>query len=252
MPDALPGFDQFFGKQGGGAAPAQPQQPTSSALPGFDQHFVPRTPAPAAAPPPPVANPPPPAPATNEPPPPPAGNPPPPDPSAPAPGGYDLGPLHFGVTNRGTPGVSWSGSDWVPSSQTAHNVWDRLTNNAVYNAADPITSALGGGDLATLRAQREQMNAQMSPAAKATADIGAQLMPQNILLNRFGGPVAQGAVQQGVGSLNQGNSPETALKDAAIGGATGKLRSCRRGAQSSEYGMGSGQGRGEYSGAGWP
>jgi hypothetical protein len=117
--------------------------------------------------------------------------------------------------------MSWQGGGWVPSSQTTHDVWDRLTNNSLYNAADLITSAVGGGDLVALRAQREQMNAQMSPAARATADIAAQLMPQNILLNRFGGPVAQGAVQRGLGSLNQGNDLTTAEKDAAIGAATG-------------------------------
>ena len=126
--------------------------------------------------------------------------------------------------------MSWSGGGWVPSSQTVHDTQDRLTNNALYNAADPITSALGGGDLATLRAQREKMNAQMPLAAKATADIGAQFMPQNILLNRFGGPAAQGAVQQGLGSFNQGNDLATAGKDAVIGGGIGKVAQLAGGA----------------------
>jgi hypothetical protein len=119
--------------------------------------------------------------------------------------------------------MSWSGSTWFPSSQTVHDVQDRLTNNSLYGAADPITAAVGGGDLPTLRAQREQMNAQMPVAAKATADIGAQFMPQNILLNRFGGPALQGAVQQGLQSFDQGNDLATAGKDAVIGGALGKV-----------------------------
>jgi hypothetical protein len=126
--------------------------------------------------------------------------------------------------------MSWSGSSWFPSSQTVHDTQDRLTNNSLYNSADPITSALGGGDLATLRAQREQMNARMPTAAKATADIGAQFMPQNILLNRFGGPAAQGAVQQGLGSFNAGNDLATAGKDAVIGAGTGKVAQLASGA----------------------
>jgi hypothetical protein len=168
------------------------------------------------------------APASTSPPPPVVAKPPTPaaqpaaDPNASDPNrGFDLGPVHFGFTNRGTPGMSWSGNSWFPSSQTVHNVQDRLTNNAVYNAADPITSAVGGGDLATLRAQRQAMDAQMSPAAKATADIGAQFMPQNILLNRFGGPILQGGADRGLSSFNQGNDWSTIGADTRTGLETG-------------------------------
>jgi hypothetical protein len=157
---------------------------------------------------------------TVTPPPPPATAP--PDPNASDPNrGFDVGPFHLGFTNRGTPGVSWPGNSWLPSSQTTHDVQDRLTNNSLFNAADPITAAAGGGDLATLRAQRQKMDDQMSTAGKATADIGAQLMPQNILLNRFGGPVVQGAVDRGVSSFNQGNDWSTIGADTRTGGETG-------------------------------
>jgi hypothetical protein len=154
--------------------------------------------------------------------------------------GFDVGQFHFGLNDQGTPGVSYpapggsffslTGPGWGVGSQTAHDVQDRLTNNALYNAADPITSAVGGGDLATLRAQRQAMDARMPVAAKATADIGAQFMPQNILLNRFGGPALQGAVQQGAGSFNQGNDLATAGKDAVIGAGTGKVAQLAGGA----------------------
>ena len=71
------------------------------------------------------------------------------DPDAPAPGGYDLGPFHFGFTNRGTPGVSY------PGSQAVHDFQNRATNDMSLNLGDPLTAAVGGPNLATLRAQRE-------------------------------------------------------------------------------------------------
>ena len=145
--------------------------------------------------------------------------------------GFDVGQFHFGLNDKGTLGVSypapggsffsWTGPGWGVGSQTAHDVQDRLTNNALYNAADPITSAVGGGDLATLRAQRQAMDARMPVAAKATADIGAQFMPQNILLNRFGGPILQGGVQRGLESVNQGNDLSTIGADTRTGLETG-------------------------------
>lgn len=145
--------------------------------------------------------------------------------------GFDMGQFHFGLNDQGTPGVSYpapggsffslTGPGWGVGSQTAHDVQDRLTNNALYNAADPITSAVGGGDLATLRAQRQKMDAQMSVPEKATADIGAQFMPQNILLNRFGGPILQGGVDRGLSSYNQGNDWSTIGADTRTGLETG-------------------------------
>ena len=206
--DGLPAGYKFYPTTPPKAAP-----PSSTGLPSGYKPTQP--PAPTAAPAAPAAPVPPPASTANATPP--------VDPSAPAPGGYDLGPLHFGYTNRGVPGVSWSGSSWFPSSQTVHNVQNRLTNDAVFNAADPITAAVGGGDLATLRAQRQQMDASMSPAAKATADIGAQFMPQNILLNRFAGPIAQGAVDRGLSSLNQGNDWSQVGADTRTGAETGAV-----------------------------
>jgi hypothetical protein len=153
------------------------------------------------------------------------------DPNAPAPGGFDLGQFHFGLTNRGTPGVSypppggnfWSvfGPGWGPGSQGEHNIVDRFTNNVLKNAADPITSAVGGGDLVTLRAQRQKMDAQMPPAQKAIADIGAQFTPPDMLLNRFGGPIVQGVVDRGLSSFNQGNDWSTIGADARTGAETG-------------------------------
>jgi hypothetical protein len=124
--------------------------------------------------------------------------------------------------------MSWQGGGmggWMPSSQTVHNVTDRLFNNVLWGTADPITAAAsnyynpGSPDLATLRAQRQQMNAQMSPGEKAVADIGAQFSPTNQNINRIPviGPTAQGALQHGVQSYNEGNDVPTALNDAARG-----------------------------------
>ena len=156
------------------------------------------------------------------------------DPSASDPSrGFDLGPLHFGFTNRGTPGVSWQGGGWVPSSQTVHDVQDRFTNNVLKNAADPITSAVGGGDLVTLRAQREKMNQQMSPAEKGIADIGSQFTPPDMLLNRFGGPILQGGVDRGLSSYNQGNDWSTIGADTRTGLETGVAAKILSGVNSS-------------------
>jgi hypothetical protein len=154
------------------------------------------------------------------------------DPSAPAPGGYDLGPVHLGYTNRGTPGMSWQGGGlggWMPSSQTVHNVTDRMFNNVLWGGADPITAAAsnyynpGSPNLVTLRAQRQQMDASMSPAAKAVADTGAQFSPTNQNINRIPviGPMVQGAVLEGGKSFGAGNDTPTALNDAARGAVTG-------------------------------
>jgi hypothetical protein len=115
-------------------------------------------------------------------------------------------------------------------------VQDRLTNNALFGGADPITSAVGGGDLAALRARRQAMDAQMSPSAKATADIASQFMPQNILLNRFGGPIVQGAVQRGLESYNRGNDWNTIGVDTRTGAETGVAAKILSGVKPSNLG----------------
>jgi hypothetical protein len=90
--------------------------------------------------------------------------------------------------------------------------------------------------LATLRAQRQAMEARMPVAAKATADIGAQFMPQNILLNRFGGPILQGGVQRGLESVNQGNDLSTVGADTRTGLETGVVAKVLGGVKPSSLG----------------
>lgn len=132
--------------------------------------------------------------------------------------GFDLGPVHFGFTNRGTPGVSY------PGSQAVHDWSNRLTNDVTNNLSDPIVSALGGGDLATLRAQREQANQRMGTASKVTADIAGQFNPA-ALANRvpFFGPALQGGTQEAVRSYAAGNSWPTIATDTGMGLASGAV-----------------------------
>ena len=148
------------------------------------------------------------------------------DPDAPAPGGFDWGPVHFGVTNRGTPGVSWPSGGlggWFPGSQTAHDVQNRFSNDALGGMGDNITSAVGGGDLATLRMQRQQADARLTPGEKTATDIAAQFYPTNQFLNRIpvAGPTVQGFVQEGLKSHGAGDDPSTAFSNAVKGGAAG-------------------------------
>lgn len=189
--------------------------------------------------------------------------PPPVDPSASDPSrGFDVGPVHFGFTNRGTPGVSYPppggsffslfGPGWGPGSQREHNVIDRTTNNIALNTADPITSAVGGGDLAALRLQRARMNQQMPTQDKAVADALGQFNPSLFLRSIPAvGPIAQGAVQEGVKGYAQGESTPRILRDAAIGAASGGVG----GAVSTPAALGTTLGTGITSGlpaaAGW-
>jgi hypothetical protein len=131
--------------------------------------------------------------------------------------GFDVGPVHFGFTNRGTPGMSYPGAGAV------HDFSNRLTNNVTNNLSDPVVSAFPGQpDLATLRAQREQVNQRMSTPVKAGADILGQFNPA-ALANRVPlfGPAIQGGTQEGVRSYAAGNSWPTILTDAGIGTASG-------------------------------
>jgi hypothetical protein len=125
----------------------------------------------------------------------------------------------------GAPGFSWSGSGWLPSSQTVHNVINRAENKMLGGWADQITAGWPGStaNLANLRAQRAAEEAQMSPTAKATADIAAQFAPQNILMNRlpYAGPAVQGGVNALSNSVAQGNDAGQVAKDTAFGTATG-------------------------------
>lgn len=155
------------------------------------------------------------------------------DPSASDPNrGFDVGPLHFGFTNRGTPGVSYAppggsffslfGPGWGPGSQREHNIVDRTTNNIALNTADPITSAVGGGDLPALRLQRARMNQQMPTQDKAVADALGQFNPTLPLRSIPAvGPIAQGAVQEGVKGYAQGEQWPQIARDAAVGAAGG-------------------------------
>jgi hypothetical protein len=148
------------------------------------------------------------------------------DPSAPAPGGYDLGPLHFGFTNRGVPGVSWPSGGlggWLPGSQTLHDVQNRFSNDALGGLADPITAAAGGPDLAMLRMQRQQADQRLTPGEKTATDIAAQFYPTNQFLNRIpvAGPTVQGFVQEGAKSYGAGDDWSTILSNAEKGGAAG-------------------------------
>ena len=133
--------------------------------------------------------------------------------------GVDVGPVHFGFTNRGTPGVSY------PGSQAVHDFSNRLTNNVTNNLSDPIVSAFPGQpDLATLRAQRAQADARMGTGAKVGADILGQFNP-TALLNAVpgAGPVLQGAAQQGIRSAAGGQDGRTIAADTVMGGAGGLL-----------------------------
>jgi hypothetical protein len=186
----------------------------ASSLPGFDEHFAPRPKATQTT----TggnntttttgAN----TPTTQQ-------KPPPVDPDAPAPGGFDLGPLHFGFTNRGTPGVSY------PGSQAVHDFQNRATNAMSLNLGDPLSSAVGGQDLATLRAQREAVNQRMGTGAKIGADIVGQLNPTQ-LVNAYApgvGPALQGATQEGVRGYAAGEPWPSIASDAAKGGAAGLI-----------------------------
>jgi hypothetical protein len=144
---------------------------------------------------------------------------PPADPDASDPSrGFDVGPVHFGFTNRGTPGVSY------PGSQAIHDWQNRATNNMSLNLGDPLTAAAGGPDLATLRAQRDAVNQRMGPVAKTTADIVGQANPTQ-LLNAvpFAGPALQGATQEGIRSYAAGRDWPTIRADTAMGGAGGAV-----------------------------
>jgi hypothetical protein len=146
------------------------------------------------------------------------------DPSASDPNrGFDVGPVHFGFTNRGTPGVSWAGiPGWLPSSQRIHNVIDRTTNNIALNTADPITSAVGGGDLPALRLQRARMNQQMPTQDKAVADALGQFNPTLPLRSIPAvGPIVQGVAQEGVKGYAQGEQWPQIARDAVVGAAGG-------------------------------
>ena len=140
--------------------------------------------------------------------------------------GFDLGPVHLGFTNRGTPGVSWPSGGlggWFPGSQAAHDFQNRFSNDALGGLADNITSTVGGGDLATLRTQRQQADARLTPLEKTGTDIAAQFYPTNQFLNRipYAGPMVQGAVQEGAKSYGAGNDWSTIRSDAVKGGAAG-------------------------------
>ena len=135
--------------------------------------------------------------------------------------GVDVGPVHFGFTNRGTPGVSYPGAGAV------HDFSNRLTNNVTNNTADPIVSALGGGDLATLRAQRAQTDARMGTGAKVGADILGQFNPAALLNavpgGRVVGPALQGGAQEAVRSYAAGNPWSTIGTDTGMGLASGAV-----------------------------
>jgi hypothetical protein len=140
--------------------------------------------------------------------------------------GFDLGPVHLGFTNRGTPGMSWQSGGlggWFPGSQAAHDATNRFANDALGGLGDNITSAVGGGDLATLRAQRQQADARLTPLEKAGTDIAAQFYPTNQFLNRIpvAGPTVQGATQEAAKSYGAGNDKSTIISDAVKGGVAG-------------------------------
>ena len=216
MADALPGFDEHFApqpktatQQTTGAPTDAPAQSSANpgALPGFDQHFAPSPNTPPATTTQPGA------PgylnstsATVD-----------PDASDPS-RGFDVGPFHFGFTNRGTPGVSY------PGSQTVHDISNRMTNDVTLNTADPTTSALTGQDLATLRAQRAQADQRMSTGAKLTADIGGAFNPAMLgnVVPGVGGGV-QGAAQEGVKGYAGGESWPSIASDAVKGGLAGLI-----------------------------
>ena len=118
----------------------------------------------------------------------------------------------------------WSLSDLVPSGQTVHDVADRTFNNVLNGFGDNITAAYQGRDLATLRAQRDAMNARMSTPAKLTADVLGQINPTQALRAMPGvGPTLQGAAQEGIRGYAAGEPWPQIGSDALKGGLAGLL-----------------------------
>jgi hypothetical protein len=111
-------------------------------------------------------------------------------------------------------------------TQASQDWFSRYGNDVLWGGMDPLTAASGGGDLATLRTQREAMDARMSPLAKTSADIIAQYTaPQNILLNRipyFGGAL-QGGGQAFGQALGAGKDLSTATKEGVAGAGAGLI-----------------------------
>lgn len=128
--------------------------------------------------------------------------------------------------------------------QRFHDFGDRLSNNFLLNMGDPIVSGVGKGvsriesalgfepsaaataaaNLPALRLQRAQMNQRMPTQDKAAADFAGQFNPSLLLRGLPAvGPIAQGAVQEGVKGYAQGEQWPQIGKDAAVGAAGGAL-----------------------------
>ena len=129
----------------------------------------------------------------------------------------------WGLSTSGSP-IGERRACPIPARRRSHDFTNRLMNNITNNTADPIVSALGGGDLATLRAQREQTNQRMGTGAKVGADILGQFNPA-VLANRVPlfGPAIQGGAQEGLRSYAAGNSWPTIATDAGLGIGSGVI-----------------------------
>ena len=145
-----------------------------------------------------------------------------------------------GGGSKTDPSASASGG-WT---QRLHDFGDRLTNNFLLNMGDPIVSGVGkaasgiesalgfepsaaataAANLPALRLQRAQMNQRMPTQDKAAADFVGQFNPSLFLRSIPAvGPIAQGAVQEGVKGYAQGEQWPQIERDALVGAGGGAL-----------------------------
>lgn len=160
-------------------------------------------------------------------------------------------PKQDSAGSGGGSGGSGSGGSQTPAPpatggwmQRFHDFGDRLSNNFLLNMGDPIVSGVGkaasgiesalgfepsaaataAANLPALRLQRAQMNQRMPTQDKAAADFVGQFNPSLFLRSIPAvGPIAQGAVQEGVKGYAQGEQWPQIGKDAAVGAAGGAV-----------------------------